>query len=90
MQIGRELTVLVHSPGFATGVIAMRKAAGDQIRDAVIKALLEMHLDQRGKQIMTLFRIKRMIPFLPEHMVSVEKVIKKRRGKSDSVAMKVP
>jgi len=89
-QIGRQLTVLAESPGFATGILAMRKDAGDLRRDAILKTLLEIHLDPRGKQIMTLFRIKRLIPFLPEHLVSVEKIIKDRRGKSDSVAIKVP
>lgn len=86
-QIGQQLMVLVQSPGFATGIIAMRKDAGDLRRDAVFKSLLEIHLDPRGKQIMTLFRIKRLIPYLPEHLVTVEKLIKDRRGKSDSVAI---
>jgi hypothetical protein len=35
---------------------------------------------------MTIFRINRLIPFLPEHLFSIEKLIKDRSGQPDSVA----
>lgn len=85
-QLGQKMRILEKSPGFVTGVLAMRKDLQKTTRDAIVKTLSEMHTDPKGKQIMTLFRINRLIPFMPEHLTSVEKVLKERRGKTDSVA----
>jgi len=85
-QLGRKLRVLEKSPGFVTGIIAMRKDLQIKTRDAIVKNLSEMYTDPKGKQIMTIFRINRLVPFLPEHLKSIEKVIRERRGKTDSVA----
>ncbi len=85
-QLGKKMRILEKSPGFVTGILAMRRDLQKTTRDSIVKALSEMHTDPKGKQIMTLFRINRLTPFMPEHLTSVEKVLKDRRGKADSVA----
>lgn len=85
-QIGQKLRILERSPGFVTGILAMRNDLQKTTRDAIAKTLSEMHTDPKGKQIMNLFRINRLVPFKPEHLTSVEKVLKERRGKTDSVS----
>ena len=79
-QLGRHLRILEKSPGFATGVIAVRKDVRNQRRDAMLEALREMHTDPKGKQLLTLFRINRLVPFRGEHLAAVEKLIREHRG----------
>jgi phosphonate transport system substrate-binding protein len=85
-QVGRQLLILEQSPGFVTGILAARKNFSHTQRDTVVKILQEMHTDPKGKQIMSLFRITRLVPFMPEHLASVEKVLRVRQGRTDSVA----
>jgi hypothetical protein len=35
-----------------------------------------MHNDPKGKQVLTLFRINRLVPIRAEHLASIEKVVK--------------
>ena len=85
-QLGRQLRVLEQSPGFVTGIIAVRKGLEKANRDAIMKILTEMYTDPKGKQIMTLFRINRLVPFMPEHIVSVTKVIREHQETTNRVA----
>jgi len=85
-QLGRQLRVLEQSPGFVTGIIAVRKGLEKAKRDATVKVLTEMYTDPKGKQIMSLFRINRLVPFMPEHIVSVTKVIREHQETTNRVA----
>jgi len=88
-QFGRQLKVLERSPGFVTGVLAVRKDdAHNPRRDAMQKALQEMYTYQSGKQLLTLFRINRLVPFLPEHLANIEKVLKEHQGKTGASAQR--
>jgi phosphonate transport system substrate-binding protein len=79
-QLGQHLRILEKSPGFATGIIAVRKDVKNQRRDAMVEALLEMHTDPKGKQLLTLFRINRLVPFRAEHLAAIGKVLREHRG----------
>ncbi len=81
-QLGRQMLVLESSPGFLAGVLAVRKDVHNPTCDAMLKAFLGMHTEQSGRQIMTLFRVNRLVPFLPEHLVAIEKVVKEYGGKT--------
>ena len=81
-QFGRQLLVLESSPGFLSGVVAVRKDVHNSKRDAVQKAFQEMNTEQNGRQILMMFRVNRLVPFLPEHLVAIEKVIKEHQGET--------
>ncbi len=81
-QLKSKLHVLEQSPGFVTGIIAARKGLKKSTRDDIAGILAEMYTDPKGKQIMTLFRINRLVPCLPEHLVSVEKLIHEHPAKN--------
>jgi phosphonate transport system substrate-binding protein len=83
-QLGRQLHILERSPGFTTGIIAVRKDFRNPARDAMVEILKEMHTDPKGKQLLTLFRINRLVPFMPEHLASLEKLISENQGRTDS------
>ncbi len=79
-QLGRKLKVLESSPGFVTGIIAVRKGVQNHRRDELIEALRNMDEDTKGRQVLTIFRINRLVPFRAEHIVSVERLFKGQRG----------
>jgi ABC-type phosphate/phosphonate transport system substrate-binding protein len=85
-QIGRSLRILETSPGFVTGLIAVRRDIANPRRDAMINAIRNMHNDAKGRQLLTLFRINRLVDFKPEHLASVERVIADHRSKVENVA----
>jgi phosphonate transport system substrate-binding protein len=85
-QLGRQLRILERSPGFATGVIAVRKDILNPARDALVEILKDMHLDPKGRQLLTLFRINRLVSYKPEHLLSVEKVVRENRTRTESSA----
>ncbi len=45
-----------------------------------------MHNDPKGKQLLTLFRINRLVEFKSEHLASVEKVIKEHHNRIEKLA----
>lgn len=79
-QLNRKLKVLGKSPGFATGIIAVRKGVQNRRRDALVDALRTMDEDPKGKQVLTIFRINRLVPFRTEHLTSLEKLFREQWG----------
>jgi ABC-type phosphate/phosphonate transport system substrate-binding protein len=82
-QLGRKLRILEKSPGFVTGIIAVRKGVQNRRRDALIDALRLMDGEPKGKQVLTIFRINRLVPFHAEHLASMEKLSRETRGQAD-------
>ncbi len=74
-QIGRKLSILNKSPGFLTGVVSARADFPINEREDVTNILANIHKDQRGRQIMTIFRTKRLVRFKKEHLVTAEKLL---------------
>jgi len=74
-QIGRNLHIIERSPGFLTGIIAVREDVSNPKRDAMVTALRNIHTDPKGRQLLTLFRINRLVDFKNEHLSSVEKML---------------
>jgi phosphonate transport system substrate-binding protein len=83
-QLGRKLRILEKSPGFVTGILAVRRDIRNPRRDAMIEALKNMHADPKGRQLLTLFRINRLVEFKTEHLASIEKVLKRSRERGES------
>ena len=82
-QIGRTLRILETSPGFATGLLAVRSDIRNPRRDALVKAIREIHNDPKGRQLLTIFRINRLVDFKVEHMATIEKLLKEHRSSLD-------
>jgi phosphonate transport system substrate-binding protein len=87
-QISRQMHILEKSPGFVSGIVSVRKDIRNPRRDAMLETLQDMHNDPQGKQLLTLFRINRLVPFMPEHLATAEKVIREHRGTAKGAALK--
>jgi ABC-type phosphate/phosphonate transport system substrate-binding protein len=82
-QIGRSLRILETSPGFVTGLIAVRRDVRNPRRDALVKALREMNNDPKGRQLLTMFRINRLVDFKAEHLLSIDRILKEPRDRGE-------
>jgi phosphonate transport system substrate-binding protein len=85
-QLGRKLHIMAKSPGFMTGIVAVRKDILNPRRDALVEIIRDSNSDPKGRQLLTLFRINRLVDFKTEHLASVEKVLKKQPVKTDSAS----
>jgi ABC-type phosphate/phosphonate transport system substrate-binding protein len=89
-QIGRELKAILTSPGFLVGIICYRKDFPERYRTELKETMGEMHTDPRGSQLVTLFKVKKLTPFSPSYLNSVElmqgeyNALKTRRPKSEA------
>jgi len=71
-QITRELEILYSSSGVPAGIIGLRRDLSVEQRDSMKKILWSVHEEPEGKQIFTLFRISKLLPFRPEYLRSLE------------------
>jgi ABC-type phosphate/phosphonate transport system substrate-binding protein len=78
-QLGRALKVLVSSPRYARAVICMRASLIDDYKWLLEESLLELHSKPRGKQILTLFRIDRLVPFRAVDLAALAALVANHR-----------
>jgi ABC-type phosphate/phosphonate transport system substrate-binding protein len=85
-QIGRSLRILETSPGFVTGLLAVRRDISNPRRDAMVKTILDIHNDPKGRQLLTVFRINRLVEFHPEHLVTIDNVLRSGRNRVEKTS----
>jgi hypothetical protein len=79
-QIGRELGIVAESPDLGGGVIAFRKDYSETHKETVREALTTLHADPKGRQLLTLFQLQRLVPYQPGYFDTMETLIKEHRS----------
>lgn len=75
-QLKNQLLVLEESPPVPMCVIAIRRGVPEQHR-AMLKSILEkLDRDIQGQQLLTLFRMNRLVTFTPDHLLPLDKMAK--------------
>ena len=69
-QLTAKLSIVARSADFSRGIVAFRADYPKVARDRVYDAMLRLHEDAEGQQLMRLFRHDRMAPFRPELLES--------------------
>jgi ABC-type phosphate/phosphonate transport system substrate-binding protein len=85
-QVGKVLKVIARSPGFLSGVVCMRKDFYDKYKDTLETTLKAFSTEPQGKQIMTLFKINRLVPYKPEYLETVESLLREHLDLTTRVA----
>ena len=62
-QVKDRLQVLVKSPGFVLGFVCLRKDLTPEIKQDIINSGLTMHENPRGRQLLTFFRMDKIVLF---------------------------
>lgn len=90
-QLGKSLVPVLTSPKFAAAVVCCRHDLEKPFRDGLMDSFLEMDSSPQGKQMLTFFRVKRLVPFDPIYMQGVDDLLR-RHGelveRSDSTLRK--
>jgi phosphonate transport system substrate-binding protein len=86
-QIGQELFALVQSAGFPQGVICLRKGLAGKYR-SFVEEMYTLHNLSQGKQILTLMRIKKLLPFQDTFMKTTEALLAENQALKLKLARK--
>ena len=78
-QLSRELLVLEESPPWPISIVAVRKGLALQHRNTIQEVLGTLDKSTQGKQLLTLFRMDRLVPFRPEYLSQMEKLFRENR-----------
>jgi phosphonate transport system substrate-binding protein len=75
-QVGQQLAALATSEAFADVVICLNENGWRSAREKAdtIQSLSELHLHPSGRQILTLFKIEKMVPFAEEQLATCRKL----------------
>jgi ABC-type phosphate/phosphonate transport system substrate-binding protein len=62
-QVGKELKTVLISPHLLPSLVFFRPGFNPEIKKGIRQAILELHHDAYGKQILMLFKLDRIVPF---------------------------
>jgi ABC-type phosphate/phosphonate transport system substrate-binding protein len=78
-QVSKELVPLFAGPGIPGGVTFLRGDLNEQEKKDIIKTLTSMHTTPQGKQLLTFFRKKRLVPFRSEYLRAIEALMQENQ-----------
>ncbi len=76
-QVGHNLQILTHSPPIVRGLLVIRSDIDPDLKELLTKSLNEMDKQPQGRQILTLLRYDRLIPYQPGHLANVVDCLKR-------------
>jgi phosphonate transport system substrate-binding protein len=80
-QLAQDLEMIVQSPNIVGGAILCFRRDYPQVQKEIVqKALWSMHEETEGRQIFTLFRMDRFVPYRPEYLRSMETFLMEYRA----------
>ncbi|MBF0546305.1 MAG: PhnD/SsuA/transferrin family substrate-binding protein [Candidatus Riflebacteria bacterium] len=75
-QLGNQLKIIGQSPPYVRAVVCFRAGYGSDLREILTRSAVKLHTKTKGKQILTLFKLDRIILFQEELFDSIRKLIK--------------
>jgi ABC-type phosphate/phosphonate transport system substrate-binding protein len=70
-QVGEELSVISRSPRLVRALTAIRSNCDKRIRRILEEGAIKLDQFPKGRQILTIFRQTRIVPFHPDHLKGV-------------------
>lgn len=78
-QVGKRLKAILVSSPYVRGVIAFRKGFDSDKRETIKRSALELHESARGQQVLTLFKVDRIVLLKPEYLQTTIQLVKEAR-----------
>ncbi len=79
-QIGKSLRILEQSPFYQRGMVCFREGFNKDWQDEITRSAFRLHESTKGQQILTLFKIDRIIPFDASSVTSVQELMQEHRA----------
>jgi ABC-type phosphate/phosphonate transport system substrate-binding protein len=78
-QLKRDLRVIAQSPAGIVSIICIRSSYKAALRQILIESLQDLHVESKGQQILTLFKVEKLIPFEPSYLESARQLVRDHR-----------
>ncbi len=75
-QLKKQLNPLIVSPGYLLSVTCITNSSKNKEHEQILDALLNMHKDAKGKQLLTIFNTNQQIRYKEEYLENVKKIVK--------------
>ncbi|HNV69495.1 MAG TPA: PhnD/SsuA/transferrin family substrate-binding protein [Candidatus Ozemobacteraceae bacterium] len=79
-QIGKSLRIIEQSPLYQRGMVCFRQGFNKDWQDEITRSAFRLHESTKGQQILTLFKIDRIIPFDATALASVQELMTEHRS----------
>lgn len=89
-QVGKKLMPIVASPGIPGGIVCVRRDLDEQDKKTITDTITSMHTNPQGKQLLTFFRKKKLVPFKVEYLSAIEDLVKEHRDLHERLVKKGP
>jgi phosphonate transport system substrate-binding protein len=74
-QLRRELLVLESSPAMVSSVLCIRPDYRSDLKEGLVEALLQLHKEPRGQQILMMFKVDRLVPLRESDLDSARDLV---------------
>jgi phosphonate transport system substrate-binding protein len=78
-QLSQEIAVIALSAGYIRGVVCMSTSFHEKY-GGLVEEILSIHAEAQGKQILTLIKVNRMVPFESSYLETVEALLREHRA----------
>lgn len=76
-QLGQELTILAESPSFVKAIIGINKnQKTEDYKKLIEESLAELHQESNGQQLLSIFRMDKLVPFKTEYLKSINELLR--------------
>ena len=80
-QVGARLKVLATSPSYILTLVCFRRGSDPSFVNQLAGAMLHLHEQPRGEQVLISFKVKSIAPFRAEYLDAVRELLKDSRTK---------
>jgi len=85
-QISKELMVISRKEKLAQGVIAVDRRVSEDVKEKIRQAFLTLHQTTEGKQLLMLFKVRKLIPYFPGYLKGTESLYAEHSRQRNMIA----
>jgi ABC-type phosphate/phosphonate transport system substrate-binding protein len=74
-QLKRNLRIIAKSPPGISSIICFRTGLKPMLRQILVESLRDLHVLPKGQQILTLFKVEKVIPYEPSYLESTRQLL---------------
>jgi len=85
-QINRELMIISRKGKLSQGVIAVDRRLSEERKEKLRQAFLTLHQTPEGQQLLMLFKVRKLVPFIPGYMKGTEALYAEHSRQKNMIA----
>jgi ABC-type phosphate/phosphonate transport system substrate-binding protein len=85
-QINRELMIISRKGKLSQGVIAVDRRLSEESKEKLRQAFLTLHQTPEGQQLLMLFKVRKLVPFIPGYLKATEALYAEHSKRKNMIA----